>query len=286
MRPRWRQLRTLGLPRLAAWAGAFAINAVVIAGLISAWTRPPPLRGDKDGTSAVPIFVVSVPNDSSLSAPGFDRQQTEDPADQPPDDLPAASPLLPARSQPTASASGRGALPGVALPDVDQAAGRPDGLVALACATVFSDPQRARECAGDEILSGWTPDAAGRGALAGTDWAKVAADANRGGKRRPFLGPDPLGGLAPGAEVFAAPDPRFAPDLTGQLGRNYEAFSSVNELNAFRSMRDPRTAIPLDGGVFREGLGNEATVPLSGWRPSYTLREPPGVVVPPREGAE
>jgi hypothetical protein len=266
----WRRARISGpLPHPLALLGAAGLNGVLIVLLGLAWSRPVPLRGDPEGTAPVPVMLIpSRSLDAVLGDPDPASATAPVPA---PTDGPAPSPVAERDAAQAAESSRPRRGPGVDLPDTEHARGTASGLIGLACAEVFSDPQKARECAGDEIRSGWRPGVEGEGRdPLGPDWAKVAEDLRRGGQPRVFTGPDRYGNLAPGEEVFAAPDPRFEPNLQGQLGKYNEAFTSAEELAAFRAMQDPRTYVPL----------NEGSVPLSGWRPSWMLRDTPAGLPP------
>ncbi|MFC3301472.1 hypothetical protein [Parvularcula lutaonensis] len=77
-------------------------------------------------------------------------------------------------------------IPSIALPEVDAGEGRPDGIVGVDCYAVFSDNrEKALECAGREILSGW------RAELASTladDWTSFAETLGTG-RRQIRYGP-------------------------------------------------------------------------------------------------
>lgn len=62
-------------------------------------------------------------------------------------------------------------IPSVALPDVDPGEGRPDGIVGVDCYNVFADDrEKALECAGRDILSGWRAEYADLS----NEWARFA----------------------------------------------------------------------------------------------------------------
>ncbi|MEM9839403.1 MAG: hypothetical protein AAF830_09660 [Pseudomonadota bacterium] len=62
-------------------------------------------------------------------------------------------------------------VPQIALPEVDAGEGRPDGVVGVDCYAVFTDnSEKALECAGRDILSGWRAEVANLG----EDWQRFA----------------------------------------------------------------------------------------------------------------
>ena len=62
-------------------------------------------------------------------------------------------------------------IPQVALPEIDAGEGRPDGIVGVDCYNVFAgERDKALECAGRDILSGWRAEIADLG----TDWERFA----------------------------------------------------------------------------------------------------------------
>lgn len=64
-------------------------------------------------------------------------------------------------------------IPQIALPEVDAGEGRPDGVVGVDCYAVFSqDANKALECAGRDILSGWRAEVENLG----EDWERFARD--------------------------------------------------------------------------------------------------------------
>lgn len=62
-------------------------------------------------------------------------------------------------------------VPQIALPEIDAGEGRPDGVVGVDCYSVFADDsEKALECAGRDILSGWRAEVANLG----EDWQRFA----------------------------------------------------------------------------------------------------------------
>lgn len=68
-------------------------------------------------------------------------------------------------------------IPQVALPEVDAGEGQPDGIVGVDCYRIFADSrERALECAGRDILSGWRAEIA----TLGSDWDRFASELGTG----------------------------------------------------------------------------------------------------------
>lgn len=81
-------------------------------------------------------------------------------------------------------------IPSIALPEVDAGAGRPDGVIGVDCYRVFSvDREKALECAGREILSGWRAEVANLG----EDWDRFADELGTGQRQIRY---GPLRGVA------------------------------------------------------------------------------------------
>ena len=257
---------------------AVALN-LGLAALILSLTFDPPLRGIPDALSAVTVYVVrETPEPPETPTP--EEEVAEDPeveiaaAEASPEDEPAeeVAPLAEAPAPAPAAALPETAdlsVPAVALPDTDQGLGTPDGLVALSCYEQFSDPDKAAECAGREILSGWQGEVADLGG----DWVKVAREMRRGA-RLPRYGPDPYGDLADNESIYQPQDPRFQSKEFLELGRYREAFDSEAEYRKFLSTYDNRSYISMSNPALADH-GTPISEPLSGWRPSWMLREDP-----------
>lgn len=105
------------------------------------------------------------------------------------------------------------ATPQIALPEVDAGEGRPDGVVGVDCYTVFADDSdKALECAGRDILSGWREEVANLG----EDWQRFARELGSANRQIRY-GP-----------LRARPDPRlqaFDPALQvpPEVAKAYEA---------------------------------------------------------------
>ncbi|MEM9421052.1 MAG: hypothetical protein AAF986_00860 [Pseudomonadota bacterium] len=277
----WLPTRAQALLRHSSpWAGAIALN-LLLAVLILSMTVGKPSRGVPDAPSVVSVYVVSEAPPLPES-PEPDQEIEEEPdvaivaAEASPQDerteeaqsAPAPEPaLVPETMLP--DAVDRSAIE-VALPDTDQGAGAPDGLVALNCDAQFVDPDKAAECAGREILSGWQGEVADLGG----DWTDVAREMRRGGIAVPRYGPDLYGNLAENETIYQRRDPRFQSKEFLKLRRYGEAFDSKEEYEKFTSTYDSRTYISQNNPAFADH-GTPISEPISGWRPSWMLREDP-----------
>ncbi|MEM6913656.1 MAG: hypothetical protein AAF511_06735 [Pseudomonadota bacterium] len=85
-------------------------------------------------------------------------------------------------------------IPSIALPDIDAGEGRPEGFVGVDCYAVFEDQDKARECAGRAILSGWRAELADLG----EDWDRFAEEL---GTERRQIRYGPLRGSVPNSTV-------------------------------------------------------------------------------------
>ncbi|NRA30709.1 MAG: hypothetical protein HRU11_10670 [Parvularculaceae bacterium] len=105
------------------------------------------------------------------------------------------------------------ATPQIALPEVDAGEGRPDGVVGVDCYTVFADDSdKALECAGRDILSGWREEVANLG----EDWTRFARELGTANRQIRY-GP-----------LRARPDPRLqaydpALQVPPEVAKAYEA---------------------------------------------------------------
>lgn len=277
---RWPWLRK-GMP-----VGVAAVaHLAVVSWLLSLSLRPPE-RGVPDGPPVVSVFIVPPqviePPPPEPEEPEPEPEEPPEPIDLPETDLPlpedmpdAIAPDAPDEAPPPPPPpidDGSGfALPDVALPDTDQGLGTPDGLVALNCYEQFSDPDKAAECAGREILSGWRADVATR-----EDWEKIARDIRRGGVDVPIYGPDALADLGDRQRIYRPADPRFRNRQFDSARRYDEAFASPEEAARFRQLQDPRRYIG-DGAGVAGGYGIPDVTPMSGWQPSWQLRDDPNI---------
>jgi hypothetical protein len=138
-------------------------------------------------------------------------------------------------------------VPQVALPEVDPGEGRPDGIVGVDCYAVFADNRdKALECAGRDILSGWRAEVD----QIGEEWESFARDLGTGERRiryGPLRGrPQELEGFGPSV-VNAAAVPRevqerYAAEVERlrreQLIREYGRDNAIQEENRERKERD------------------------------------------------
>ncbi|MGV6819972.1 MAG: hypothetical protein ACWA5T_05680 [Parvularcula sp.] len=234
--------------------------------------------------TVVSVFVVPPPPPPQPSAPlpaedlepevAPDAVPTVEPADEPEEEAPpdSAAPAVAAAEAPPPTAKPAPSAPNLTLPTVDAGRGRRDGLVALSCNDQFSDPDKAAECAGREIRSGWQ----GNVDEIGEDWSKIAEDMRRGGYAAPSYGPDPLAGMGEGTRVFEGEDVRFRNREFDRWGRYTKSFNSPKEYRDYQRLRDFRRYVG-EGGAISSGYGISETVPLSGWQPSWQLRDDPNI---------
>lgn len=288
-RARWRLRRlwlaTPALRRHLPLALAVGVNALLALLIMSmGFVRAP--RGLPDSPTQVTVFVVP-PEDFPQLDPESEEDEPEPEPDreEPPefvDILPEEVVSTPTPDEedenppppppPVREASDAGiALPEVTLPTVDPGAGVQDGIVALSCYDQFSDPDKAAECAGRAVLSGWQADVA----KIGEGWDSIARGLNRGKVPIPYYGPDRYGDLAPNERLYAPQNPRYLPQEDMFLGRYREAFDSREEYEKFLAMRDPRKSFNVLAPGSPQGYGGGESVPLSGWQPSWMLREDP-----------
>lgn len=276
--------------RAAPWAGALALNTVLAALIVTfSFERPP--KGRPDAVAVVSVYVVPppsappvIPEAQEPPEPPKPAEKDEEaggegvaaPAQAAADRIADAVPIVAqdVATTPTPPPATRRPVnvPTIALPQTQQGVGTPEGLVALNCYDHFEDADKAAECAGREILSGWQGEVA---AIEG-DWVEVARNMRRGGIARPVVGPDPLGGLGENTEIYQPADPRFVPREFVELGRYRESFRTKAEYDKFRALNDPKTYISMNNPAMADG-GTAPSEPISGWRPSWMLRDDPNV---------
>lgn len=280
MRRVWRE--SPSLRRAVPWGIAAGFH--VLAWIILAKT---PFLQLGRGLPEAPETVVSVfvvpPQPQPITPVALEDIEAEVTAEAVPTALPAdepeetaspdtAEPAVATAETPTPTAKPSPATPDVTLPTVDAGRGRRDGLVALSCYDQFSDPDKAAECAGREIRSGWQ----GNVDEIGEDWSKIAEDMRRGGYAAPSYGPDPLAGMGEGTRVFEGEDVQFRNREFDRWGRYTRSFNSPQEYREYQRMRDFRRYVG-EGGAISSGYGISETVPLSGWQPSWQLRDDPNI---------
>ncbi|MEM6648990.1 MAG: hypothetical protein AAF603_01930 [Pseudomonadota bacterium] len=269
--------------RAAPWAITLTLHAVIAWGIMVLDIGRPP-KGLPDQPQVVSVYVV--PTLPPLVSPTPKPPQNEPPQnieeetvqealgiEVPPQQIVSPTAEIEEQAVPPleiSPQSGGIALPEVALPRTAPGEGTPDGIVALNCYDQFKDPDKAAECAGREILSGWRAEAAN----IGEDWARIAEDLRRGGVGRPAYGPDELGQLAPGEEIYR-PAPSFLDRRDFERPSRYSrAFPTRAEEQRYRQLYEPRSYIPMNNPAMADH-GTRPSEPLSGWRPSWMLREDP-----------
>lgn len=279
-------------PALRRWAPlGLSLGAnFLIALLLISFTPARQLRGLADAPlDAVEVSVIqlSALPETETSETEAETPETSEPEkplaeaetarEEEPQEAPAPeqeeSPALPLAPPPVATGPSD-----IDVPEIETARGTPDGLVALNCDREFEDRQRAAECAGAEIRSDW------RAAYETRDneqWAAAAERLRTGRYRGPFeVGPDQYGRLRENEELYQPRDPRFRAGpgpSSGGGGANYAAaFDSPEEYQRFLSTYDSRKYVGQN-----QGLNNDTSLawpePLSGWRPSWQLREDPHI---------
>ncbi|WOI52628.1 hypothetical protein [Parvularcula sp. LCG005] len=261
------------------WAGALALN-LLLAGSLFHLAVPDEPRGRLEPKVAN-VFVVPTRPAEAERYPEIEAtpsaSDTTAVAEEEEGPVPAPEGELAEQPAATAVPAGRSApvddLPSVAVPEVDQPTGDPAGIIALNCYQFFSDPDKAAECAGREVLSGWQAEING-----GEDWGRIAEDLRRGGYARPSYGPDALAGMGENTTVYERADPRFRDRTFDPTPRRFrEAFDSPEELAKFDALRDPRKyASPFNQDAFADN-GTRPIEPLSGWAPSWMLRDDPDI---------
>jgi hypothetical protein len=152
-------------------------------------------------------------------AEGTQDQDPDARGDEPPDAE---------RGAQTSSAQLGAAVPSIALPEVDAGEGRPDGVVGVDCYRIFDGQrEKALECAGRDILSGWRAEVANLG----EDWDRFAAELGTGRRRSIRYGPlrgtiDPAQyGLPTGLEVSPEMQRRYEQALAARRAQSLEEFT-------------------------------------------------------------
>ncbi|MEM1379191.1 MAG: hypothetical protein AAGH41_01050 [Pseudomonadota bacterium] len=140
-------------------------------------------------------------------------------------------------------------IPTIAVPEVDAGEGRPDGVVGVDCYGVFqSNSEKALECAGRDILSGWRAEVADLG----EDWerfARALGSETRQIRYGPLLGRPQNGGLRSYDPALQVP-PEVAKAYEQHLARlrreeqirEYGRVSEARQDNRARKERDQDAA--------------------------------------------
>jgi hypothetical protein len=251
---------------------AVLLNAILLAGLLTYSLGSSP-KGDPSAVRIVSVDVIPLqptPASPTTPDPGTAGAIMTEDAAQPnaSSERTANTAVLEPPSQAPAATRGGTALPEVALPETDPGWGMPEGIVGLDCNARFDDRVQAAECVGEVVTSA----SRYQDAMAGEDWSRIAAAMRRAGKKVPFYGPDDLAGLGPTEEVYEPSDPRYMPRPRG--GRYREAFETQAELDAYNRLRDFRTYRGEHNPIMADH-GTPPSEPLSGWLPSWQLREDP-----------
>ena len=265
---RWWTARP-ALRRHAPLILSLGLNGALLLGIMM-FRQPTAPRGVPDA----PVHAVDVIIVSSLPQPPSEIDTPEDLSeDSPIEEIGSEEEATPpeAASETPEESGGVPEVPGAApsrptarvdLPDTDQRRGSPDGVVAIDCYQLFSDPVLAAECAGAEITSDWRARVRN---LDNDQWLRAAEQLRRGNNRAPVIGPDRYGDLDSNQELYERQDPRFAVPFNGS--KSYmNAFDTRQEYEEFLSLNDSRSYVG-DGGP----------APLSGWRPSWQLRDDPNI---------
>ncbi|GGD18500.1 hypothetical protein GCM10011342_28960 [Aquisalinus flavus] len=279
--------------RWAPWGGAIIGNSLIllIFGLV---LRVSTLPGVPDPDETIPVFVLTPedllpepeetaedftpppepeePESAEANAPVSPAPEIQEPVEEPPAPVVAETPESEIEADPPPTPRPAPAAPSPApLPDVDlpQArAGGPAGVVALRCNDIFSDPDKAAECAGrTEIRSGWT-----RG---DEDWSGIVSSLRRGGIDVPDDGPliGPPTGDLPEGSVWYEP---FDEGLL--IGRDRARWLRIEQ--KFDEWKGASQGVseqmsPVDN--IYSGMGIDTPYFLERWEPSWTLRDDPYV---------
>lgn len=297
---RWRTRHGFGV-RTAGRAAlpfvlALAINGALFAAMVILGVVNLP-RGLPEEDGFVTVFVVPPLPDMLEPEEEDETPEPEEEKDLPPEEIPpeelipeaAPSPTpdpenAPAESEerdpePTAPPQPAPepepapvALPDVALPEVDPAGGDPDGIVALSCYDLFQDRRDAAECAGTRPRAGWQVEIENLG----EEWEQIAEELRRGGAPVPGYGPDRWSDLGDNETIYRREDPRFRDNRFFDRGKYEAAFDTPLEARRARQMRDPQRYISINEPAFADH-GTPPSEPLSGWRPSWMLRDDPNL---------
>ena len=192
--------------------------------------------------------IDEIGSEAEATAPETETEEAPEDQGAPPE-VPSAAPARPATAA-------------VDVPDTDQRRGTPDGVVAIDCYSQFEDRVLAEECAGAEITSDWRARVRN---LDDEQWLRAAERLRRGNNRAPMIGPDRYGDLESNQELYEREDPRFAVPFNGSK-RYMKSFETEQEYREFLSLNDERSYVG-DGGPR----------PMSGWRPSWQLRDDPNI---------
>lgn len=257
---------------------------LAVAGLLLSFAPIWEPRGLPDAPDhAINVYIIPPPPEPG-AAPAPEIAQIEEAeapeAEQVAETVPEQSPEAVAEvtTSPPSDAPRIRAPSSVRVPEVDLGEGAPDGIVGLECYREFDDPRLAAECAGAPITSDW------RQRLEGSrdaQWAKAEERLRTGRYRGPFaVGPDRYGDLGENEQLYQPRDPRFnvgPGPSTGGSGANYAAaFESEEEYRKYLALYDSRM-YRGDNDHLNDTYSRSWGQSLTGWRPSWQLREDPAI---------
>ncbi|MEO1657230.1 MAG: hypothetical protein AAFR65_05865 [Pseudomonadota bacterium] len=162
-------------------------------------------------------------------------------------------------------------IPSIALPDVDAGEGRPEGIVGVDCYAVFQDPDRARECAGRAILSGWRAELADLGA----EWDSFAEEL---GTERRQIRYGPLRAQVPNSTVSAfQANPYAVPkEVRALYAAELEARRRAEARARYESQEGQRVGTEALGDSQDAATYDPAAPSISLPQPSIFFEEPGG----------
>jgi hypothetical protein len=185
-----------------------------------------------------------------------------EPEPQPEPDPEAEEPTL---EEELANGATSFALPEVALPEGE--GGGPSGVVAIFCPDLFDDPDKAAECAGRDVRSGWE--------RTDEDWSGIVQALRRGGVNvpdSPAYGPDWREPLAPNETYYEPQD--LAAIVGAKRARQIELARKGRWLKEGQEGTFQRTN-PVTQSNSNFGIGTPYF--LESWQPTWSQREDPSV---------
>ncbi|WP_306253352.1 hypothetical protein [Parvularcula sp. IMCC14364] len=160
------------------------------------------------------------------------------------------------------------ALPDVSLPDVGGDGS--SGVVAIFCPEQFDNRDKAEECAGREILSGWTRTT--------EDWSGITSALRRGG----VSVPDETGQYGPGWRGALAENEEYYErrDLGLIIGR--DAARRLEQQRGYEQLKQASVGTEATTDATAQSLDNlGAAVPCyvddCNWEPSWTITQDPNI---------
>ncbi|MCI5046059.1 MAG: hypothetical protein MRY59_01055 [Aquisalinus sp.] len=160
------------------------------------------------------------------------------------------------------------ALPEVSLPDVG--GGGSSGVVAIFCPDEFEDRDKIEECAGREVLSGWT--------RTNEDWSGITSALRRGGVNVPDeaaqYGPGWRGELGENEAYYERRD------LGLVIGR--EAARRLEQQRGYQQLKQASVGTESTTDATAQSLDNlGGAVPCyvddCNWEPSWTITQDPNI---------